>query len=245
VESSVKNVQNENENIGFKCLHYSVTESNGTVAVTIVKKRKGVEFTFGIRTKDMTATAPKDYSTEDKIITMKANDQEYKFEVAIVDDEEWEPDLDFAIELYDPNTESSEILPGEDTKCVVTILDEDFPGTIGFESTDVTVQKGMKEVVVIVKRENGSDGTISCMVKTDAISLRKTSNTAVEFDDYCPMMNKITFPHSETEVRVAIPLINKKVSEIGDKLIEETDKLDENKEEGDDDDSEEENDVMF
>ena len=103
----------------------------------------------------------------------------------------------------------------------------------------------MKEVVVIVKRENGSDGTISCMVKTDAISLRKTSNTAVEFDDYCPMMNKITFPHSETEVRVAIPLINKKVSEIGDKLIEETDKLDENKEEGDDDDSEEENDVMF
>ena len=40
VESSAKNVQNENELIGFKCLHYSVTESNGTVEVTIVKKRK-------------------------------------------------------------------------------------------------------------------------------------------------------------------------------------------------------------
>jgi|TARA_B110000285_G_scaffold230400_1_gene296938 hypothetical protein len=74
VESSVKNVQNENEDIGFKCLQYSVTESNGTVEVTIVKKRKGVEYTFGIRTKDMTATAPKDYRTEDKIITMKASD---------------------------------------------------------------------------------------------------------------------------------------------------------------------------
>ena len=74
VESSVKNVQNENDNVGFKCLHYSVTESNGSVEVTIVKKRKGGEYTFGIRTKDMTATAPKDYNTEDKIITMKAND---------------------------------------------------------------------------------------------------------------------------------------------------------------------------
>lgn len=223
VESSVKNVQNENDMIGFKCLHYSVTESNGTVEVTIVKKRK-VEYTFGVRTKDMTATAPKDYETEDKIVTMKASEIEYKFEVPIVDDEEWEPDLDFAIELYDPNTENSEILPGDDTKCIVTILDEDFPGTLGFEATEVSVQKGMKEIVVVIKRENGCDGTISCMVKTDAISEKKTPNSAVEFDDYCPIMNKITFPHSETEYRVAIPLVDKKVSELGGKLIEETDK---------------------
>jgi|TARA_B110001450_G_scaffold253231_1_gene276321 hypothetical protein len=59
------------------------------------------------------------------------------------------------------------------------------------------------------------------------------------------MMNKITFPHSETEVRVAIPLVDKKVSEDMGKLIEETDKLEENKEEGDNDESDEEEDVMF
>lgn len=29
-----------NENLGFKCLHYSVTESNGSVEITIVKKNK-------------------------------------------------------------------------------------------------------------------------------------------------------------------------------------------------------------
>ena len=28
----------ENELLGFKCLHYSVTESNGTVEITIIKK---------------------------------------------------------------------------------------------------------------------------------------------------------------------------------------------------------------
>ena len=118
----------------------------------------------------MTATSPKDYQTEDKIVTMRSDQIELKFNVPIVDDEEWEPDLDFAIELYDPNTEMLDILPGDDTKCVITILDEDFPGTLGFESTDVSVQKGKKEIVVVVKRENGSDGTISCMIKTDAIA---------------------------------------------------------------------------
>jgi len=70
---------------------------------------------------------------------MKANETEIKFEVPIVDDEEWEPDLDFAIELYDPNTEEEVRLVGDDTRCTVTILDEDFPGTLGFEMTDVTV----------------------------------------------------------------------------------------------------------
>lgn len=64
-----KAVQNENENIGFKCLHYSVTESNGTVEVTIIKKKRG-EFTFGVRTVDDTATSPKDYQHQDKIITI-------------------------------------------------------------------------------------------------------------------------------------------------------------------------------
>lgn len=172
---------------------------------------------------------------------------ELKFNVPIIDDEEWEPDLDFAIELYDPSNEEQNVLPGEDTKCIVTILDEDFPGTLGFEATDVSVKKGTKEVFVVIKRENGSDGTISCMIKTDAISDKKTPNTALEFDDYCPMMNQITFPHSETEVRVPITLIEQKVSDLGGKMMEETDKLDENKDDGDKEgsESEEEVDVMF
>ena len=35
---------------------------------------------------------------------MKKNDKELKIEIPIVDDEEWEPDLDFLVELYDPQT---------------------------------------------------------------------------------------------------------------------------------------------
>ena len=37
--STTYGMENLNQYIGFKCLHYSVTESNGTVAVTIEKKK--------------------------------------------------------------------------------------------------------------------------------------------------------------------------------------------------------------
>jgi hypothetical protein len=37
-EEARRNVKEENDLVGFKCLHYSVTESNGHVEITIVKK---------------------------------------------------------------------------------------------------------------------------------------------------------------------------------------------------------------
>ena len=33
-----KSIKEENDLVGFKCLHYSVTESNGHVEITIIKK---------------------------------------------------------------------------------------------------------------------------------------------------------------------------------------------------------------
>jgi len=37
-EQAKKTVKDMNEYVGFKCLHYSVTESNGHVEITITKK---------------------------------------------------------------------------------------------------------------------------------------------------------------------------------------------------------------
>ena len=51
----------ENDLVGFKCLNYSVTESNGHVEITIIKKLRGQEFVVGVRTLDDTAVSPKDY----------------------------------------------------------------------------------------------------------------------------------------------------------------------------------------
>jgi hypothetical protein len=45
--------------------------------------------------------------------------------------------LDFHVELYDPSSPDGKMsrLYGDDTITKITILDEDFPGTLKFEET--------------------------------------------------------------------------------------------------------------
>lgn len=50
----------------------------------------------------------------------------------LIDNDQWEPDLDFLVELYDVDHPSARRLRGDDTMSRVTILDEDTPGSFGF-----------------------------------------------------------------------------------------------------------------
>ena len=61
-----------------------------------------MEVTIGYRTVADTAYAPKDFSHVDEHITFGPREIEKKIQIPIVDDDEWEPDLDFFVELYDP-----------------------------------------------------------------------------------------------------------------------------------------------
>jgi hypothetical protein len=52
-------------------LHYSVTESAGTVKVKIIKRAENMELKVGVRTLEGTAKLSKDFDGIDQIITMK------------------------------------------------------------------------------------------------------------------------------------------------------------------------------
>jgi len=176
-----KHVKVENDVVGFKCLHYSVTESNGHVAVTILKKAPDQELLVGVRTRDDTAVSPKDYREINEHVQFGLRDREVKIEIPIVDDEEWNPDLEFWVELFDPLKQEQGLddrLPGDDTRCKVTILDEDFPGTIQFGETDVRVRKGATEVEIDIVRVDGNDGTISCMISTEPLTIEPSPQSA-------------------------------------------------------------------
>jgi hypothetical protein len=132
IENVTRTVSTPNDRIGFKCLHYSVTESSGTIEVTVMKKKEGNDFSFGIRTapydeKVDTAKPESEYMPMDKIVEMKYSDKEMTFKISIIDNHDWQPDLDFRVELYDP-LDNSNRFPGDDTITKITILDEDFPG---------------------------------------------------------------------------------------------------------------------
>lgn len=114
--------------------------------------------------------------------------------------------MDFFVELYDTKSQSK--LFGDDTTCKITILDEDFPGKLAFENTEVVCSRSQERVTVIIKREEGTDGKVSCMIKTE-LMIPDASNpiNAIEFEDYLPRHEKIEFAAGESEKIIQIGLV--------------------------------------
>ena len=154
-DTSKSFTENGNTKVGFKCLHYQVKEGDGQVRVTLVKKIPG-PFDVGIRTLDGTAKAGDDYVALNKAVHFNADDSELVVEIGVIDDDQWEPDEDFYVELFHVNTETP--LHGEDVKCTITIIDDDEPGILSFEKSFMQVSEASKHARLFVVRSDGSDG---------------------------------------------------------------------------------------
>ena len=116
------------DSFGFSCLNYAVSESSGFIAIKIHGKRAG---RVGVRTVEIPdgAQANKDFIPINTTLDfLKVETQEVQ--VKVIDDEQWEPDKEFKVELFDVSTK--EPLGKKDTVCVVLILDDDKPGFLSF-----------------------------------------------------------------------------------------------------------------
>ena len=154
----------KNEHFGFKCLHYSVSEASGSIQIHVLNK-KGVAGAVRVCTIDQEAKAGDDYEEVKETLEFKAGERTKFITVKIRDDDNWEPDEDFYVQLYDPAT--MEELQGQDCRTRVTIIDDDKPGQIAFEESKVIkadASDGMAYVVVI--RKNGSDGEVKVDYET-------------------------------------------------------------------------------
>ena len=81
-------------------MKYEVSECNGYVSITIAK-RVDKEMTVWVRTLDDTAKAPKDYEPKNELITMKEHEDERVYKIKIHDDEDYQPDKDFKVQLLE------------------------------------------------------------------------------------------------------------------------------------------------
>lgn len=121
----------KNDDFGFNCLHYSVSEASGSLKIMILNK-KGTAGKVRVATEDAEAKAGEDYKALDTVLEFDRGEKQKFVEVVIHDDEDWEPDEDFYVKLY--GTDDVE-LRGEDTKTRVTIIDDDKPGQIYFQES--------------------------------------------------------------------------------------------------------------
>lgn len=133
-----------NEEIGFKCLHYSVTEGSGTVKV-VAFNAKDTAVTVGIKTVSDTALENDDFKPIDQEIIIPANGTQ-QVEVEIINDEGWEPDEDFFLILYAAGDAAKKQLRGDNCKTKVTILDDDKPGILQFKETLIKAKKSQGSV---------------------------------------------------------------------------------------------------
>lgn len=106
-------------------MHYSVSESSGKLTIHVVNKKRE-RAAVRATTIDGDAKANEDYIPFDGVIQFEKGEGVKSFDVGIKDDDNWEPDEDFFVQLYDPDT-NAELL-GQDCKTRVTIIDDDKPG---------------------------------------------------------------------------------------------------------------------
>jgi len=120
--------KDRNPEVGFRCLHYSVSEGSGSIRIYVENKTSEAR-TWKIRTIDAEATGGEDYESIDDVIEFDAGQKSKYIEIKIFDDDAWEPDEDFFVQLYDMNDFECS---GKDTKTKVTIIDDDKPGQLVF-----------------------------------------------------------------------------------------------------------------
>mmetsp|Transcript_13616 Transcript_13616/g.23178 ORF Transcript_13616/g.23178 Transcript_13616/m.23178 type:complete len:475 (-) Transcript_13616:216-1640(-) len=164
----------KNDSFGFKCLHYSVSEASGHIQIMIINKRK-VAGKVLVKTLDAEAKAGEDYEELVEELSFKGGEEIKHVQIKINDDENWEPDEDFHVQLYDPETRKP--LEGQDTKTTVTIIDDDKPGQICFEEQGNIKALATTGVALInIIRKNGCDGDVH--VDYETVQLGASEHTA-------------------------------------------------------------------
>ena len=149
----------ENPNFGFNTLKYAIKEDKGPLIVKILNKTKKAG-KVGIRTIECTATEGLDYEKILRVLRFESGQESQSIEIGIVDDDIVEPDENFFVELFDPD--SYDRLPGKDTVTEVIIIDNDRPGTLTFGERLVKVSEQADFAEVEILRVDGSDGLIGC-----------------------------------------------------------------------------------
>ena len=198
------NKLDRNKDVGFRARHYSVAENSGTVIVTVIKRAEGI-FQVGCRTVNGTAHAGEDFKHIDEILSFDESETEKNVEVPIVMTEGWEPDEDFYLELYSVSDPAKRRLKGDDTRTAITILDEDSPGVLSFETRHLKVRRKDQKAFIKVIRTEGADCDVQCKVQTEMFS--GVENQAKEFNDFFPLLKPLKFLKNQTEEVVEVDLI--------------------------------------
>jgi hypothetical protein len=162
--------------VGFESDAYSVVEGKGKVTLTVtLSAPSDAPVTVAYKTEDLTATAGADYVARAEELTISAGETTGKVTIVIIDDDEIEDDEMFLVRLG--AVTSGNAVVGRD-RCIVTIVNDDFPGTIAFPNEEMRVLESAKSVAVRIDRTKGCSGEVTVEYRTKDGSARAGINYA-------------------------------------------------------------------
>jgi len=151
-------------------------------------------------TQDGLAFAGKRYTHTEGVFVFQPGEIEKYISIPIIDNEVWEEQEDFWINLEGLNKdgESPNDKLGYGIRNVrVVILNDDEPGTLCFFVDEVLASRNAESVQIGVSRTNGSTGRISCQYNT-------IDDTAVKGSNYTEASGQLTFEEGVCKASIEI-----------------------------------------
>lgn len=183
--------------------HYTVMENVGTFTITVsreggdLNKKCYVNYT----TEDGTANAGSDYIKASGTLVFQPHERHKQFEVTILDDDVFEEDEHFYVQLSNPRlvdsagaleTEEEIVKLATPFMATIMILDDDHPGIFHFEDREMTITENIGEVLIKVCRASGARGCVR-------IPYHAVDGTAKAGKDYDVLSGEIFFENDEAE----------------------------------------------
>lgn len=180
-----------------------VKENSGQVSVQICLDGSATQdVSVTVKTSNGTALAGEDYvALTDSVVTIPAGQTCVPVTISILDDDFYEGDETFNVELSNPSSNATIIKQTG----IVTIDDDEEVQTLSID--DIIVNETEGNAVLTVNLSGKMAIPVTFKVNT-------ADNTAKEGDDYEPIQNQsFTIPAKTTNITINIPIINDDISE--------------------------------
>ncbi|XP_046584198.1 sodium/calcium exchanger 2-like isoform X3 [Haliotis rubra] len=184
-----------------------VVFKNGSATSQGVPSSKDTESSIHIgvvsvdyETREGSAKPGKDFTYTQGKLTFKENEYRKTFSIPIVNDNQYEADVDFYLILKNPQGQSG---LGDPSVARVTIVDDDEPGEFLFEEAHYHADLKEGKVTARIIREHGCDGKV--MLEYSTIDGTGTGGKILGPDvDYITSSGTVEFSHAETSKTISV-----------------------------------------
>ncbi|XP_054711257.1 sodium/calcium exchanger 3-like [Uloborus diversus] len=197
-EESKETIKDDVCRIYFNPAHYTVMESVGQFAVSIIRSGDvSHAVCVDFETEDGTAEAGSDYEPLAGTIIFRPGETQQQVFITVIDDDIFEEDEHFYVRLSNPR--SLEL--ATPSIATVMILDDDHSGVFGFQEQAEEVPESIGEYRLKVARYSGARGRV-------IIPFRTLEGSAKPGKDYKHVEGILVFENNENGKEIPIQIVD-------------------------------------